>query len=169
MLQFLKGLLGRVQKSAQGNKRSPAPRKACLRLEELEERRVATVNLVGYDSFLTFTPNGNTTDYLKITSENFSTGKFYGSIIDYKQNVAESISGQLTDYGHGWNYMTFSSYDTHVDRKGPPVPDISFTGWVYDYWSATGGKTAGDYVEGTLDVYHAGWIVGWDRMNWSGS
>jgi hypothetical protein len=80
--------------------RRPA-RTTQLRVEQLEERAVPTVNLLPYRFAL---PGAGT---FHATSENFVTGAFQGVFTDAKTGIDVAVTGKLTHLFGNWDTMTF--------------------------------------------------------------
>src|SRR5262249_44604725 len=72
-----------------------------LRVEELEERAVPTVNLLPYK----FVMPGTGTFHA--TSENFATGAFQGTFTDAKTGIKVTVSGKLTHLWGSFDKMDF--------------------------------------------------------------
>jgi hypothetical protein len=90
---------------------TPAARRpptVCLRVEQLEERAVPTVNLLPY-KFVT--PGVGT---FHATSENFATGAFKGVFTDAKTGINVAVTGKLTHLWGEWDTMTFQGNGSNL-------------------------------------------------------
>jgi hypothetical protein len=73
-----------------------------LRVEQLEERAVPTVNLLPYKFAM---PGVGT---FHATNENFATGAFQGVFTDAKTGINVAVTGKLTPLGGHWKWDTMT-------------------------------------------------------------